>query len=268
LRAYDYWLRGKKLLDRWSADSSLEARELLTKAVEIDPDFARGHAGLALAYEWCAFYSAWGLDPAFAHEQAMRHAQRAVELDDTDQLPHIVLAWLFHESGDHQQAQQHLALAAEINPNDADAMMNRAMILALEDQAETAVEIGRLAMQLNPRHPEWYVAYMGGSLFRAKRFAEAVAMMERAPESVPELRAICRRILCHDRPDGGRAAPHAGVPAALPAALVRRAERAYLRRDGVHVQEPGRPGALHRRSLRGGNAGIVSLRQRDGRHSL
>jgi adenylate cyclase len=190
MRAYDYWLRGKKCLDQWNAESNAEARRLLTKAVEIDPDFARGHAGLALAYEWCAFYSAWGLDPKSAHENALQHARRAVELDDTDQLPHIVLAWLHHESREYEQAQHQLARAAEINPNDADAMMNRGMMLALEDETQAALEAGQLAMRLNPRHPDWYFAMVGGTMFRARRYAEAAAMMERAPDSVPEVRAI------------------------------------------------------------------------------
>ena len=190
MRAYDYWLRGKKCLDQWSSAASLEARQLLAKAIEIDPDFARGHASLAFAWEWCAFYSAWDVDAETAHDNALRHARKAVALDDTDQLPHIVLAWLHHESGESEQAQQHLARAAEINPNDADAMVNRAMILALEDQAVTAIGLAQLAIRLNPRHPDWYVAYLGGSLFRAKRFAEAAATMERAPNSVPEVRAI------------------------------------------------------------------------------
>jgi TolB-like protein/Tfp pilus assembly protein PilF len=190
MRAYDYWLRGKKWLDEWNAAASIEARNLLAKAIEIDPDFARGHASLAFAWEWCAFYSAWGVDAKTAHDNALRHARKAVTLDHTDQLPHIVLAWLHHERGEHEQAQQHLARAADINPNDADAMMNRAMILAIEGLAETAIGLAQLAIRLNPRHPDWYVAYLGSSLFCAKRFVEAAATMERAPDSVPEVRAI------------------------------------------------------------------------------
>jgi adenylate cyclase len=190
MRAYDYWLRGKKCLDQWTPEANAEARRLFAKAIESDPEYARGYAGLAFTYEWGAFYSAWDVDGNSSSESARLNAEKAVALDDTDHLPHVTLGWVHHGCGEHEQAQMHFARATSINPNDADTMMNKAMVLALEGKSAAALEMAHFAIRLNPRHPDWYFAYLGGCYFRAHRYADAVMTWERAPDAVPEVRAI------------------------------------------------------------------------------
>src|SRR5262249_1590903 len=119
MRAYDYWLRGKKCLDLWTPEANAEARRLFTKAIECDPEYARGYAGLAYTYEWAAFYTAWDAEGTSSSENAYLTAERAVALDDTDHLPHVTVGWVHHERGEFEQAQQHFARATAINPNDA-----------------------------------------------------------------------------------------------------------------------------------------------------
>jgi adenylate cyclase len=117
----------------------------------------------------------------------------------------VTLGWLHHERGQYAQAQEHLARAMAINPNDADTMMNRAMVLSLEGEAKTALELAQFAIRLNPRHPDWYIAYLGGCFFRADRYAEATAIWERAPDAVPEARAVlAAAYVLAGRPEEGR----------------------------------------------------------------
>jgi TolB-like protein/Tfp pilus assembly protein PilF len=195
MTAYDYWLRGKKCLDLWTPEANAEARRLFAKAIESDTEYARGYAGLAFTYEWAAYYSAWDAEGSSSHENARRYAERAVALDDTDHLPHVVLGWVHHQLGEFEQAQQQFARAAAINPNDADTMMNKAMVLALEGRPGEAIEIAQFAVRLNPRHPDWYLAFLGACFFRDDRYADAAAIWERAPDAVPEIRA-CLAAAC------------------------------------------------------------------------
>jgi TolB-like protein/Tfp pilus assembly protein PilF len=189
MRAYDYWLRGKKCLDLWTPDANAEARRLFAKAIESDPEYARGYAGLAFTYAWGTYYSAWDADSKSSSESARLYAERAVALDDTDHLPHVTLGWVHHERGAFEQAQMHFARATSINPNDADTIMNKAMVWALEGKSEAALEMAQFAIRLNPRHPDWYFAYLGGCYYRAHRYEDAAATWERAPDAVPEVRA-------------------------------------------------------------------------------
>ena len=96
LRAYDLWLRGNKLLDLWTAEGNAEAIELFERAIALDSTFARAHAGLAAACQWTTSYTAWNTSNRDMNAAALAHARRAVELDDTDYQPHVVLAWVHH----------------------------------------------------------------------------------------------------------------------------------------------------------------------------
>jgi TolB-like protein len=81
MQAYDYWLRGKNCLDLWTKPANVEAREFFEKAIAIDPGYARAYAGLALTYEWAAYYSAWGGGDPMLHERAEALALKAATLD-------------------------------------------------------------------------------------------------------------------------------------------------------------------------------------------
>jgi adenylate cyclase len=123
------------------------------------------------------------------------HAERAVALDDSDHLPHVILGWVHHQRCEFEQAQQQFDRAIAINPNDADAIMHRAMVLALERRTDEAIDSAEFAIRLNPRHPDWYLAFLGACFFRARRYGEAAAAWDRAPDAIPEVRA-CLAAAC------------------------------------------------------------------------
>ena len=64
------------------ARRSREAKALHRRAIELDPNFAAPHAGLALAVDFATTSSGWAPDPAQALDEAERWARRAIELDD------------------------------------------------------------------------------------------------------------------------------------------------------------------------------------------
>jgi tetratricopeptide (TPR) repeat protein len=72
--------------------------------------------------------------------------------------------------------------AISLNPNDADTLANVAYLLALLGEPERSVEYGEIAVRLNPRHPDWYLAYLATSLFAARRYSESLAVRVGAPE--------------------------------------------------------------------------------------
>src|SRR5262249_873230 len=154
---YDYWLRGKNCLDLWTKQAHIEARVFFEKAIEIDPEYARAHAGLALTYEWAAYYSAWGGGDPTLHEQAEALALRAAQLDPTDHVPVVTLGWINLERRDYERARRYLDRAETLNPNDADMLINKAMMLSLQGEPEAALALARSAIRLSPHHPDYYL---------------------------------------------------------------------------------------------------------------
>lgn len=195
MQAYDYWLRGKNCLDQWNRQALFQGRALFEKAIEIDPGYARAYAGLALTYEWAAFYTAWGGGDPTAFEMAERLALKAVALDATDYQPHMALGWIYQERGDFARSRRHLDRAEALNPNDADLLINKAMILSCQGETDRAIELAQTAIRLNPHHPDSYLGYYSHCLMMAGRYDEAMALRASATSAFPEARAFIA-VLC------------------------------------------------------------------------
>jgi serine/threonine protein kinase/Flp pilus assembly protein TadD len=78
VRAYEYYLRGLQFFHQFRRKSLEAAVEMFARAIEIDPAYARAHAGLADCYS--SLYSYWNLrGDTLAKADAA--SQKALELD-------------------------------------------------------------------------------------------------------------------------------------------------------------------------------------------
>ena len=185
MRAYDWWLRGKKCLDLATLEATEEAHSLFCKSVEVEPDYARGFAGLAEATYSRAFFPPLPKPFEEMVEDALVHAERAVLLDDTDSRPHVILGWACMFRRDFDRARRHFDLSGSLNPNDADAIMQRACALALLGDANTGVDQAQSAIRLNPHHPGWYLEYVCMVNFVARRYETVLATAAMGRDTFP-----------------------------------------------------------------------------------
>jgi len=180
LQAYEHWLRGKRLV--WTAgEQNLEARRHFERAIAVDPEFSRGHSGMAVTYQMEALDFPLPEDFRTAYERAYECAQRAVALDDADYRAHVALAWACLYRREYDLVAKHVERAIKLNPNDADTLAAVAYMLASLGEPEEGVKCGELAIRLNPRHPDWYYAYLSFALFLARRHDEGLIARSRAP---------------------------------------------------------------------------------------
>jgi TolB-like protein/Tfp pilus assembly protein PilF len=186
MRAYHLCLQGKRYLDVWSAEGNRNAEEVFKKAISVDPEFARGYAGLAATYLWRLWYSAWNLDDRDMREEALRLARQAVTLDDTDHLPHMIMAWIHHFRREYDLARRHLDRAQALNPNDADALAEAGNMLTIEGEAERGIACVRAAIRLNPHHPDYYLGYLAGGDFFCRNFSEVIRLTEAMAAAFPD----------------------------------------------------------------------------------
>ncbi len=77
---------------------------------------------------------------------------------------------------------KHVDRAIMLNPNDADSLANASYMLAMYGEGEKAVAFSETAMRLNPRYPDWYIAFQATALFTARRYPEALAARIRVPD--------------------------------------------------------------------------------------
>jgi TolB-like protein len=115
LPAYDAYLEGRALLNRWDAGSCNQAEERLTEATRIDPEFAPAWAWLAMAID-CRVED--GLErPNAAMPTARDAAERAVALDPNSAAAHLALAIVkLQYDWDWSAAKPELDRALELSP--------------------------------------------------------------------------------------------------------------------------------------------------------
>ena len=179
LEAWELTLRGLIMIRDATRESDDAARELFLKALALDPLHARAHAGLALSWfnEWsCQFWDRFDE----ASRRAYVHARRALELDDRDAMIHLVIAKVALYRSEWEQAAWYLDRALMLCPNDADLLVQAAMLeVYLGRPAVAAAHVER-AMALNPLHPNVYYLIAAFARVFTGEYAEALALRARS----------------------------------------------------------------------------------------
>jgi len=187
LRAYDLYLLGVEHHNTFSRTGNAEAIRLLSRALELDPGFARGWAELAYAYAIQCCHGLGG-DLKGAVERWRAAIKNAVRLDPMDSSAQACLGDLMACQGDLEAAERAYRRAFESGSNHADTLVllagSRALVVG--DPAEAMPLIER-AMRLNPLAPSWYFGMQGRILFAAGRHSEAIASLRRGAPDSPDL---------------------------------------------------------------------------------
>ncbi len=181
LSAYEHWLRGKNI--GYSGPKNLKAREHFERAAAADPNFSRAFSELAGTYATEAVDFPPPEVFRVAYDKSFQYAERALDLDETNEQAHVALAWIYLYRGDCGRAKKHIERAIKLNPNDADTLASAAYLLAAFGEPEKGVKFGEAALRLNPRHPDWYLSFLITALYLSRRHTDAHALRLRVPEA-------------------------------------------------------------------------------------
>jgi TolB-like protein len=181
MAAYDFWLRGKRAFDRQTHEGMDEALVWFEKAIEADPYYARGYAGLAFTHNMRTAYCDWGSPIDEAHKRAVKLAEKAVQLDAADHFNQYVLGWCYLFRRRFGEADRHYGAAYALNPHDADALPYRAAYLTYVGKRQEASETMQMALRLNPHHPTWYLDWCVWANVGARRYEEAIGFGQQLP---------------------------------------------------------------------------------------
>ncbi|MCM2313665.1 MAG: protein kinase [Thermoanaerobaculia bacterium] len=158
VESHESYIRGRYHWGRVHPERSIEH---FRRAIEIDPENALAHAGIADAQ--CMLFGAAMelIPPPEIAPKARASALRALELDESLAEPHVSLARvLFWHDRDPVGAERELRRAIQLNPSCAMAHFHCGMLLAdLRRSNEALVELQR-AVQLDPVSP-WNLAITG-----------------------------------------------------------------------------------------------------------
>lgn len=182
LKAYDYSLRAARL--GWSREEISEAVRLLERAVELDPEYARALARIALM-RWYQAYCGWiEMNEVGA---IVTLAQRAVDLDPNDSSVQSIHGFVNFWYGTVAIADRATALSVTLDPTNVAALERRAICLVYLGRVDAAAECIERAKSLNPHEPYYFprglIAFMRDDFPLTLELLSASA--ERFPKFMP-----------------------------------------------------------------------------------
>jgi adenylate cyclase len=149
LTAFDYVLHARQLIYRYKRESILEARELLEKAIALDPEYAIAHAWLSEAY-WAEWLGGWTTNAHASFEQSAHAAAQALALDDTDPQVRIQMGQICLNRRQYDEARFHFDKALSLNPNEPNALMMKSYYSTCVGDPERAVAQINEAIRVDP----------------------------------------------------------------------------------------------------------------------
>jgi len=180
---------GMDALNRVTPESLIEARRLITRALELDPDYPMGWASLG----WVHFHEAdiaTGYNEKTARgvalDAAMDAGRRALELDRSCAEAYAMLALCGLSLGKYDYAIENTENVIALAPNHAGTLATSAVVLSKSGYPHRAFELIRKAMRLCPLYPGWYLYVLGTACRLLGRNEDAVKVLEEAIRRNPD----------------------------------------------------------------------------------
>ncbi len=178
--AYQFYLRGRYHHFKLTLPEMRKAIKLYEQAIEIDPNFALAHAGIADAYRGLAITTFAPSKEVIPKAKAA--SWRALEIDDSLAEAHATLGWTsFLYDWNWKEAEKELRRAVELAPNNSDVHRAYAHLLSNLGRHNEAVAMGRRARELDPLTLITN-SLEGQFLFYAGRDDEAIPRLEKTLE--------------------------------------------------------------------------------------
>ena len=158
--AYEHFLRGQALFLVRRTDENQQARALYSKALELDPKFARAYAGLAMTYAMDYRYQN-SAESSATLTRALELAETARQIDPDIPDVYWALGFVHVQSQRHDQALKSLQQAIALNPSYADAYAFMGGIYTYVGQPAKSIPLLRTALRLNPNGGSLYFLLLG-----------------------------------------------------------------------------------------------------------
>ena len=183
VQAYDYYLRGRQFFYQFRRRGYDFARQMFSRAIELDPNYARAYAGVANCYSYLYMYwdateenlkaaeeasrKALQIDPELAeayvarglaialgkrYDEAQMEFEKAIRLDSK-----LFDAYYFYARACFQQGRLELAghmfeQAAQVNPDDYQAPCMLAMVYKSQGRTAETEAAHRRAIRVIEKH--------------------------------------------------------------------------------------------------------------------
>ncbi len=180
--AYEYYLKGVAALQQSGSTENLdEAEKLFLKSLEVDPNFALGHAGLGETY-WEKYekYKTPNLV-----EKTNTALMKALEINENLAPVQNLMGIMNTASGNYEQAINHFQRALDIDPKYNPAFRGLAKAYDSQGKSEKAVHTFKQAIKLKPEYWQGYKD-LGIHYLNKGNYKSAINQLQKAVALLPK----------------------------------------------------------------------------------
>jgi serine/threonine protein kinase/Tfp pilus assembly protein PilF len=181
--AYEAYMRGRFYWNQFTGDSLFRALESYHKAIEIDPEYALAHVGVADFYNWI---NVFGIMPSNeCYEKAQAAAKRALEIDDQLGDAYVAMAFaVFGQKWDWQEGERLVKKALQYAPNSWYAYECLAYLYTTVQNYDQGIAAIDRADELDPLSPRT-VLMTSWIYYQSRRYPEAIGRARKTLEFDP-----------------------------------------------------------------------------------
>lgn len=186
--AYTHFLQARAA---WREGEEKGARELLLRAIDLDPQFARALSYLAYFYSYGRFSQTTGLSDEEAARLALNFAERAIAADRGDPFTLHRIAITYNLLGETAKAQPLIEAAAAQNPHDLDVIVVHGLILAYCGRHQEGLDLLERAGRIESRMTPGYRWAMSDAYYLAHDYTKSYAAISPIIDPPPFMR-VCQ----------------------------------------------------------------------------
>jgi TolB-like protein/class 3 adenylate cyclase len=178
LQAYDLYLLAMDGNSKFTKEAIFSGLDLASKAIALDPDFARAY-GIRARLQFNSTH--FGADYRKAMAAMEADARKAVELDPSGPEARAALAWYYFNSGRNKDAEIQLRAALGFNPANITLIKQAAAVYPAAGHPEEGAELADKVLKLDPLATSGTLNTIKDAYFFSRRFEDAVAVISRIP---------------------------------------------------------------------------------------
>jgi DNA-binding winged helix-turn-helix (wHTH) protein/TolB-like protein/Tfp pilus assembly protein PilF len=183
--AYDYFLRAQALFLARRPEENGQARVLYQKAIDLDPQFARAYAGLAMTYAMDYRYQR-SAESSATLGRALELAETARTIDSDIPEVYWAIGFIHAQARRYDQAIESLHKAIELNRSYADAYALMGGIYTYVGQSARSIPLLRTALLLNPEGGYLYFLLLGRAYLFENDIEQALINLREAERRNPD----------------------------------------------------------------------------------
>jgi len=185
LQAYDRYMRGNDCFLRNNKKDNKQARHFFKEAINIDNTWVLPYVLLGNTHCTDLMFG-WSESPIQSFEEAEKNSQKALAINDSHDLVHGLLGFIYLLKREHDKAIKEAKQAIDLNPNGAEAHFYLGFILCCSDKIESAIKMLKRAFRLNPIPPTHYYYILATAYRMNGEYEKAIGLAKEVLKSSPD----------------------------------------------------------------------------------